>query len=660
MLETAIAEVPQDLSEAVQDDGVWIEALPARLYTTPQYGEVPIPVDKLQRMITNFRQNVRGQEIATDYEHGIDPTKGLQASGWYKDFDIRPSSDDPNQVSLFAKVAFTDDAKKDIKDGKYKYWSLEWDDDYMTDTGHSVADVIIGGGLTNRPIAKRTMPINFSEAMWDELDEETQKQFAVWTTKYVNSLPDSAFLYIDSNGRHLPYKDSSGKIDLPHLRNAAARVNQIKGISSATVSRILARIKKLLGNTSKASELAERYNVDFDTALFMLSEAAMEHSDPGIAAPLYASAQGQPDPGTGDFIPRVTGDPAADDPAIGNAWRRDPLPNTADIPGDEPMTRAPSGRELKDGVIHPSKQFAETRKFAASDTDEPHLSKAISELTAYIASEKQESETGNANDIAKATRLLSELKALLAEEVQEEPAEKTMAEVIAFANHVISKGGYMPTLSEQEVTELNELLGVDDIEADDVFMPAVRTAFSELKALKETVGATSQEKEFSEKYPDLWRQHNELLDANRAGTAKTFAESVSRINRVAGVEGEDIKLEPTRNGLSAAALDQIADVHKKFSEGTATLADFEETIKTITNGGVVEFGEVGSSAPGNEPIEIDSTTAQGIANARKMFAEKVGEIQKKGTDNEISFEDAVKKAGEMYPELAAAYRATAA
>jgi len=588
MLETAIAEVPTDLPET--DDGVWIEALPARLYTTPQYGEVPIPVDKLQRFITNFRQNVRGQEIATDFEHGLDPTKGLQASGWYKDFDIRPSSDDASQMSLYAKVEFTDDAKKDIKDRKYKYWSLEWDDDYMTDTGNTVADVIIGGGLTNRPIAKRTMPINFSEAMWDELDEETQKQFAVWTTKYVNSLPDSAFLYIDSNGRHLPYKDSSGKIDLPHLRNAAARVNQIKGISSATVSRILARIKKLLGNSSKASELAEKYEMDFDVVLFMLSEAAMEHSDPGIAAPLYASAQDQPDPGTGDFVPRVTGDPAADDPAIGNFWRRDPLPNTANIPGDEPMTRAPSGRELQHGVIDPT------------------------------------------------------------------PAAKPKGQM---SEH--ERGGtFMPELSEQEVTELNELLGVDDIEADDAFMPAVRNAFSELAALKNTVGATSQEREFSEKYPDLWREHNDLLNANRAGNAKTFAESVSRINRVAGVEGEEIKLEPTRNGLSAAALEQVAEVHKKFAEGTATLADFEETIKTITNGGVVEFGEVGSSTPGEEPIEIDDTTAQGIANARKLFAEKVADEQKKGTDNEISFEAAVTKAGEKYPELAAAYRATAA
>jgi hypothetical protein len=60
---------------------------------------------------------------------------------------------------------------------------------------------------------------------------------AEWTTKYINDLPDSAFALVESGGtkdqegktvprslRNLPYKDKNGKIDLPHLRNAMARV----------------------------------------------------------------------------------------------------------------------------------------------------------------------------------------------------------------------------------------------------------------------------------------------------------------------------------------------------------------------------------------------------------------------------------------------------
>jgi hypothetical protein len=62
---------------------------------------------------------------------------------------------------------------------------------------------------------------------------------AKWERAFMNDLPDSAFAWVESGGkkddtgktvprslRHLPYKDSSGKIDLPHLRNAIARLGQ--------------------------------------------------------------------------------------------------------------------------------------------------------------------------------------------------------------------------------------------------------------------------------------------------------------------------------------------------------------------------------------------------------------------------------------------------
>jgi len=71
------------------------------------------------------------------------------------------------------------------------------------------------------------------------LEGVAKLQEATWTTAYVNSLPDSAFLYVepggkkDSNGRtvprskrHFPYKNAQGGVDMPHLRNAKARLGQ--------------------------------------------------------------------------------------------------------------------------------------------------------------------------------------------------------------------------------------------------------------------------------------------------------------------------------------------------------------------------------------------------------------------------------------------------
>lgn len=64
---------------------------------------------------------------------------------------------------------------------------------------------------------------------------------AVWSTAYVNDLPDSSFAYIEPGGkkdeegktaprslRHLPYKDKDGKPDPAHVRNALARLPQTK------------------------------------------------------------------------------------------------------------------------------------------------------------------------------------------------------------------------------------------------------------------------------------------------------------------------------------------------------------------------------------------------------------------------------------------------
>lgn len=81
---------------------------------------------------------------------------------------------------------------------------------------------------------------------------------AEWSTAFVNDLPDSSFLYIEPGGekddegktvprslRHFPYKDADGTVDLPHLRNALARIPQsslpedVRAQATAKAQRIL-------------------------------------------------------------------------------------------------------------------------------------------------------------------------------------------------------------------------------------------------------------------------------------------------------------------------------------------------------------------------------------------------------------------------------------
>lgn len=95
------------------------------------------------------------------------------------------------------------------------------------------------------------------KSMIKEVETMAEKEeFAEWTTKYVNDLPDSAFAYIKPDGekdeegktvpralRYLPYKDAAGKVDLPHLRNALARLPQTK-LSPEEKRKVLAVLRK--------------------------------------------------------------------------------------------------------------------------------------------------------------------------------------------------------------------------------------------------------------------------------------------------------------------------------------------------------------------------------------------------------------------------------
>jgi HK97 family phage prohead protease len=78
----------------------------------------------------------------------------------------------------------------------------------------------------------------------------------VWTTAYVNDLPDSAFLYIAPGGtktggrtdgahRFFPVMDANGKPDAAHIRNALARIPQASSIPAAARAAAMAKAKKL-------------------------------------------------------------------------------------------------------------------------------------------------------------------------------------------------------------------------------------------------------------------------------------------------------------------------------------------------------------------------------------------------------------------------------
>lgn len=100
---------------------------------------------------------------------------------------------------------------------------------------------------------------------------------AVWTAAYVNDLPDSCFLYVEPGGekddegktvprslRHFPVKDADGTVDLPHLRNALARIPQ-SNLSQTVKDRLTAMARRMLdAQTASAEAEAKAINVHDD------------------------------------------------------------------------------------------------------------------------------------------------------------------------------------------------------------------------------------------------------------------------------------------------------------------------------------------------------------------------------------------------------------
>jgi hypothetical protein len=115
---------------------------------------------------------------------------------------------------------------------------------------------------------------------------------AVWSTAFINDLPDAAFAWIEPGGkkdssgkttprslRHLPHHNASvksptenGSVDKPHLRAALSRVNQIPQAGRATAQRHLqAHAKAVLG--PKDHEMSEDFvRKDINFELLSLDE----------------------------------------------------------------------------------------------------------------------------------------------------------------------------------------------------------------------------------------------------------------------------------------------------------------------------------------------------------------------------------------------------
>ncbi len=134
-------------------DASWLQAFPIGEYTHPTYGKITMTIERARMMASNVVRKVRGIDIAIDYGH----KSSGEAAGWVTSAEARHDG-------LWLFVEWTKQAAAAIRGGEYRYFSPE----YLTawqhpQTQEKFTDVVLGGGLTNRPFLKNILPVNLSE-----------------------------------------------------------------------------------------------------------------------------------------------------------------------------------------------------------------------------------------------------------------------------------------------------------------------------------------------------------------------------------------------------------------------------------------------------------------------------------------------------------------
>ena len=144
----------KSLSDGVNEQ--WVHALPLGEYEHPLHGKLTFTPERIKRFVQSVKDRVRGIDPDIDYDHKLDASKGNKAAGWVKDAEERENG-------LWLLVEWTKQAAEEIRDKAYRYFSTEYADTWKDATGKEHADVVLGGGLTNRPFMKNLDPINLSE-----------------------------------------------------------------------------------------------------------------------------------------------------------------------------------------------------------------------------------------------------------------------------------------------------------------------------------------------------------------------------------------------------------------------------------------------------------------------------------------------------------------
>lgn len=142
-----------------------IELLQTGEWNTPYHGHFVINRTYLEEYATHARDPSIRRALPVDWEH--DTIGG--AAAWLGEgdgFDYEVRDNDQGGQSLWASVKWTKKGKQSVEDDEYRYISPEFaDHDYEDpeNAGRFFDNVLIGAGLTNRPLFKKLTAVAASD-----------------------------------------------------------------------------------------------------------------------------------------------------------------------------------------------------------------------------------------------------------------------------------------------------------------------------------------------------------------------------------------------------------------------------------------------------------------------------------------------------------------
>lgn len=136
-----------------------IHVVPTGKWNHPAYGEMEIKEEHIEQFVENYSAGLRlDLPITAGHDNGMSGGE-MPAIGWFKELINK------GKEGLYAIVEWTEEGKKMLREGAFKYFSPEFYTEYEDpETRKTYRHVLVGGALTNKPYFKELTPVvAFSE-----------------------------------------------------------------------------------------------------------------------------------------------------------------------------------------------------------------------------------------------------------------------------------------------------------------------------------------------------------------------------------------------------------------------------------------------------------------------------------------------------------------